>query len=107
MRVRRVLMAGIRSVRGGAPPPPPDTIPVRGRSDDPPGGRRGRIAGIGRARGLDEQEVDLLLRHRAMLDPLGHYEEIARRQMDLAVAQLDREMALEDEEEVVRIVVLV
>src|SRR5215212_1442326 len=77
------------------------------RLDDPPDRRRGRIAGVGRARGLDEQEVDLLPRHGTMLDTFGHHEQLARSQMDLAVAQLDREMALEHEEEVVRVVVLV
>ncbi len=44
---------------------------------------------------------------RAMLDASWHDEELALPQRDVAIAELDRQPALEHEEEVVGVVVLV
>jgi hypothetical protein len=49
----------------------------------------------------------LFIGSRAMLDAAGHDEQLAWGELDVAVAQLDREPAGEDEEEVVGLVVLV
>jgi D-inositol-3-phosphate glycosyltransferase len=67
----------------------------------------GRVARVRRAGRLDEQEMDLLAGHRTVLHPSGHDEQLARAERDAAVPHLDGEMPAEDQEEVVRIVVLV
>src|SRR3954452_11045538 len=66
-----------------------------------------RVAGVERVARLDQQHVGLLVGLRAVLDALGHHEQLARPEDDVAVAQLDRELALQDQEEVVGLVVLV
>src|SRR6202035_5264126 len=65
--------------------------------------RRGHIARVRRPAGLDQQQMNLLLRHRPMLHPLGNDEQLSRPELDLAVAKLDRKATLENEEEVVRV----
>ena len=88
----------------------PAVVPQRGeesRLDDSARRRRVRVARIRRTRGLDEQEVRLLFRHGAVLHALGHHEHLARAKRDVAVVHADRELAAQDEEEVVRVVVLV
>jgi hypothetical protein len=51
--------------------------------------------------------VHLVLRDGPVLDPLRNDEQVAGAQRDAAVAQLDRELTLQHEEEIVRVVVLV
>jgi len=63
----------------------------------------GRVAGVWRIARLDEQKVRLLLCDRSVLDALWDDVKIARRQLYLAVPELDREVPFEDEEEVVRL----
>jgi hypothetical protein len=73
--------------------------------DDPT--RRGGsgVTGIGSARGFDNQNVHLFLRHRTMLNSFRRDKQISWTELYLAVAQLDREIALEHEEYVVCFVV--
>ena len=64
------------------------------------------VAGVRRALRLDEQDVGLLVGPRAMLDAAGTTK--ARPgQLDVAVAQLDRQTPSQHQEEVVGVVVLV
>jgi hypothetical protein len=51
--------------------------------------------------------VDLLLGDRAVLDSLGHDEQLTRPEGDIAITQLDDQAALEHEKEVIGVVVLV
>ena len=66
--------------------------------------RRGgvRVAGIGGAARLDQEELDLAAAgDRAVLDALGDDVELAGAESDRAVAQLDVQLAVEDEKEIV------
>jgi|GEM_PF-380718 len=71
------------------------------------GGRGLRIAGVWRAGRLDQQHVHLLPRDGAMLDALRNDEQFTGPERDGTVAHLDIERALEDQEKVVGLVVLV
>ena len=51
--------------------------------------------------------MDLFLGHRPVLHSFGYHEHLARPQIDLAISQFNRQMALKHEKEVVRIVMLV
>ena len=76
---------------------------------DPPlrrGALAARVAGVGRSLGLDQEHLRVV-GLRAVLDAARHDVELARAELDVAVAQLDREAAGEHEEEVVGVVVLV
>src|SRR3954454_18211033 len=66
--------------------------------------RVARVEGVAR---LDQQDVGLLVGLRAVLDALRHHEQLARPEHHVAVAQLERQLAAEHEEEVVGLVVLV
>ena len=52
---------------------------------------------------LDEQHVSLVVGSGAVLDAARHDEELAGSELDRAIAQLDRQAPVQDEEEVVRI----
>ena len=51
--------------------------------------------------------MGLLFRDRTMLDALWHDEHLSGTKVNIAIPQLDRKLALQDEEEIVRVVVLV
>lgn len=57
--------------------------------------------------GLDEQDVGFLVGFRAVLYAARDDVELPGAELDVAVAELDRETAAEDQEEVVGLVVLV
>src|SRR6185503_3877468 len=76
--------------------------------------RRGQVSpggtGVHRARGLDQHRGDIPLGDRTVLDAAGHDVQLARPERDAAlagVAELDRQTALEDEEELVGVGVVV
>src|ERR671922_111337 len=56
---------------------------------------------FGVPRGSDQEDVRLLVGARAVLDPARDDEELALLELDISVAELDRQAALQDEEEVV------
>ena len=56
---------------------------------------------------LDQQHVRLVVGLRAVLDAVRDDEQLAGPELDVAVAELDRQPAGDHEEEVVRVVVLV
>jgi hypothetical protein len=56
---------------------------------------------------LDQQDGRLLFGARAVFDSAWHDEELARVEFDVAPSKLDRQVAVEDEEEVVGLVVFV
>ena len=51
--------------------------------------------------------MSLLFGDRAVLDSLGNYKQLAWTQFDVAISELNGEFPLKDQEEVVRVVVLV
>ena len=59
------------------------------------------VAGVRRPERLDEQDVRLLVRLRAVLDAARHDEQLARAELDVTIAELNRQSPREDEEEVV------
>src|SRR5262245_38479204 len=61
----------------------------------------GRVSRVRRPDRLDEEHVRLVLRPRDVLDAAWDDEELPRPEDDVAVPELDRELAGEDEEEVV------
>ena len=65
------------------------------------------VAGIRRPRGLDQKNVRLFLRDRAMLDPLGYHEYFTWAKMDVSISHTDCEPTLQDKEEVIRVIMLV
>src|SRR3546814_13267134 len=80
--------------------------PLLSRASGKPARRgRCRIAGIGRARRLDEEDVRVLFGPRTVFDALGHDEHLPRPQGHAGLAHVDDEASLEDQEEVVRVVV--
>src|SRR3546814_8581817 len=80
--------------------------PLLSRASGKPARRgRCRIAGVGRARRLDEEDVRVLFGPRTVFDALGHDEHLPRPQGHAGLAHVDDEASLEDQEEVVRVVV--
>jgi hypothetical protein len=77
------------------------------RRYDPARFGRVGVAGVRRAGWFNEQDVRFLFGHGAMFDVPGHYEHLAGAQGDAAVPHLNGQAALEYEEEVVGVVVLV
>src|SRR5579859_4235274 len=71
------------------------------------GQRPSRVAGVDGLQRLDQQHPGLVLRARAMLDAARHHVQLALFELDVAVAKLDRQAALEHEKEVIGLVVLV
>ena len=65
------------------------------------------VAGVDGVARLDDQDVGLVLRSRAVLHASRHDEELALVQHDVSVSELEREPPFEYEEELVRLVVLV
>ncbi len=55
---------------------------------------------------LDEQQLDLPFRVRLVLDPLGNDEHLPRRHMDRAVAKVDPQLAVDHDERLIRILVV-
>jgi hypothetical protein len=82
-------------------------LPCGLRSRQNPRRGRRRIARVGRAGRLDQEDVHLAARDGAMLDALRHHEDFAGIERDGAIAQLDVERTLEHEKEIVGVVVLV
>src|SRR5262249_5444527 len=68
--------------------------------------RGGLVTGIGRACRLDQQDMHFAARHGPMFDALGHDKHLTGVEGDRAIAQLDIERPIEDEEKIVRVVVL-
>ena len=75
--------------------------------NDSTGGRCRLIARIRRSTGFNEKNMGLVLGDRPVLNALGHYEYFARTKSNSAVSQLNRDMPNENQEEIVRIVMLV
>jgi hypothetical protein len=65
------------------------------------------VAGVDRPARLDQQYVCVLVGLGAVLHASRHNEQLSLTQLDVAVAQLDRQAPSKHEEEVVRVVVLV
>lgn len=65
-----------------------------------------RVACVGRPRWLNEQNVRFFFSDRAVLDSFRDDEDLTGPESDISFAHLDRQAALEDKEEVVRVVVL-
>src|SRR5690348_852959 len=59
------------------------------------------VAGVHRAARLDQHHADLVLGERLVFDTLGHDVELTRPDGYLAVAEVDPELPLEDEERLV------
>lgn len=62
-----------------------------------------RIAGVDRPGRLDQQDLGSDVRAWAVLDAAGHDVKIPRAEDDVAIAQLDRQLTFQYEEEVVRL----
>src|ERR1700693_3458977 len=71
------------------------------------GARAAFMSGIEHAARLDQQQLDLAFRTGLVLDAARHHEHFARRQMHRAVAEIDAQIALDDDERFVRILVIV
>ena len=65
------------------------------------------VAGVERRGRLEQQDVGLLVGHRAVLDAAGHDQERALLQPDVSVPELHAEAALHDEEKLILVVVVV
>jgi hypothetical protein len=65
------------------------------------------ITGIDRIPRLDQQDLGLVRGVGAMLDSAWDDEDLAGAKLDVAVAQVDRQTAADDQKEVVGLVVLV
>ena len=63
------------------------------------------MARIGCSYWLDEQKMRFLLRHRAMFDPFGDDAQLTRTKGYITLAHADGDAALENDEELVRVVV--
>lgn len=68
---------------------------------------RGNVAGVEGGRGLEENDLDLVLGDGAVLDAAGYDEHLARGQLNLAVAKLHREGSAMDQEEFILTLVMV
>ena len=66
-------------------------------------GLRAGVARVWRPTRLDQEDVRLLARYGTMLHPARDDEELSLAELNVPVAQLDRQPPLEDEEEVVRV----
>src|SRR5262245_42553855 len=56
---------------------------------------------------LDQEQLDLLLRVGFVLDASGNNEHFSRRDIDVAIAEVDAERSIQDDEGLVRIFVVV
>lgn len=65
------------------------------------------VAGVERRRRLEEEDVDLVVGHRPVLDAARHDEEFPLLQLDRVVPELQAEPALHDEEQLVLVLVVV
>src|SRR5262249_848341 len=81
-------------------PAPLDSVGLRH------GAVRGHVAGVERRRGLEQQHVDLFRSDWPMLDAARHDDELAAFDSHRAIAKLHVEAALENEEELVFILVV-
>ena len=62
-------------------------------------GPRFHVTGVGRACGLDEEQMYLIMRHRSVFDPLPHNVHFAGAQPDRLIMQLDVKGPLEHKEQ--------
>ena len=67
----------------------------------------GLVAGVEDAAGFDEEEVDFVGGEGLVLDSFGDDEHLAGVEVDGTVAEVDAEMAVEDEEGLVGVLVVV
>ena len=65
------------------------------------------VAGVARGRRLEEEHLDLLLRHRSMLHTARDDDEIAGGQLDRTIAKINPESAPQSEKHLVGVVVTV
>src|SRR6202453_3322658 len=84
----------------------PDGGPLPASDDRSRGGSR-TVSCIWGPRRLDEQHVRLLISDRAMLHSARHDKDLSRAKNHIALSHLNCHSALQDEEKIVRIVVLV
>src|SRR5262249_36730145 len=81
------------------------------RKSDPDVVDRGPLAafvsGIQHAARLDQKQLDLVLRERLVLDSFRNHEHLSCRDMHATVAEVDSQPALEDDESLIRILVIV
>jgi hypothetical protein len=66
---------------------------------------RVRVAGVWRARRLDQKQMSLFICDWAVLNALGNYEQFTRSERHFAIAHANGDAPTEDEEKVIRIVV--
>src|SRR4051812_23064320 len=92
------------------PPVMSARLPLRRFISDP-GGFGGAlatdVAGVRRAGRLHQHHAALPLRFRLVLDPARNHVHLARLHRDVALAQVDGELAVEDDEDLVRLRVAV
>src|SRR5262249_12793080 len=67
----------------------------------------GDVPGVQCAHGFKEKNVDLIGGNGVVLNPLWNDEELPRRKSDLAIAELDHQATLEDEEQLVGVLMTV
>lgn len=67
----------------------------------------GGVAGVDGTSELEVEHVNLAERTRPMLNPRGHDEKLSAGQFDGLVGEIEEHLALEDEEKVVAVIVLV
>ena len=65
------------------------------------------VTGVRRAGRLDQQQVHLLLRDRAMFDALRYDVHLPRPKGDRSISQLNIEHAFQDEKKIIRVIVFV
>jgi hypothetical protein len=65
------------------------------------------ITGVDDPCWLDEQRVDFAVCDRAVLDTLWHDEQLSRLQCHVAITQLDGQLAVDDDEQLVGVLVRV
>jgi len=75
--------------------------------DDPARCRRLAITRVRHTSGLDQEQVNFLLGHWAVLGSLGDNEQLSGSQSDVPIAQLNGQLPLQHQKEIIALVVLV
>src|SRR5688500_20403566 len=65
------------------------------------------VARVESTRGLEEDDLDLVVGHRPVLDTPWHADQLTRAELDRAVAELHAELPAVNEEQLVLVVVVV
>ena len=93
----------------------PNAHPFRARPSEPRpseprrlrhGAVARHVAGVQRARRLEQNDLDLRVRYRSVLDATRHDEEVARLELDMAIAELHAELAAMHEEHLIFVIVM-